>query len=219
MIVLAVDTTSPSGSLALQQDGRLVIEFALDAPDGFAHLIFPAIQEICDRAGVRFAKIDCFAAANGPGSFTGVRVGVSAVKGLAEALGKAAAGASTLRALSSFGNSEFRAVAMDTHRGDVYAAVYDSEGRALMEDSATDFHSWLEALSAPVNQFIFPAADGHLAAALKGTRFDGVSTVEAPSRLAAAVAACAEKDGLAGLWRDPAALDANYVREFSARKQ
>jgi tRNA threonylcarbamoyladenosine biosynthesis protein TsaB len=73
-------------------------------------------------------EIDCFAAASGPGSFTGVRVGLSAVKGMAAALGKPAAGISNLRALASFGNLE---PAIEARRGEVYTAVYDAELRLV----------------------------------------------------------------------------------------
>ena len=72
---------------------------------------------------MRLEEIDCFAAASGPGSFTGVRVGLAAVKGLAEALGKPAVGISNLRALSLFGKAALRAVVLDARRGEVYGAV------------------------------------------------------------------------------------------------
>ena len=108
--ILALDTTSEFGSLAVRANGETVAELALHSSEGFAHLIFPAIEQLLTEAGVRLAEIDCFAAASGPGSFTGVRVGLSAVKGLAEAMGKPAAGVSNLRALSSFGNLPLRAV-------------------------------------------------------------------------------------------------------------
>ncbi|MBV9155995.1 MAG: tRNA (adenosine(37)-N6)-threonylcarbamoyltransferase complex dimerization subunit type 1 TsaB, partial [Acidobacteriaceae bacterium] len=94
MIILALDTSSEFGSLALRPNGQLVAELSLHSTEGFAHLIFPAIEQILTRAGIRLSEIDCFAAASGPGSFTGVRVGLSAVKGLAEATGKRAIGVS-----------------------------------------------------------------------------------------------------------------------------
>ena len=219
MIILALDTTSEFGSLALRSNGVTIAEHQVYSREGFAHLIFQAIDRICRESEVRFAEIDCFAAASGPGSFTGVRVGLSAVKGLAEALGKAAVGISNLRALSSFGKLRVRAVAMDTRRGDVYAAVYDWERRPVIPDSTANFSVWLEALSAPVDEFVFPRASAGLQDLLRATRFATLPVTTAPDYLAAAVAVCAEKDGLQGSWTDPAAVDANYVREFSAREQ
>ncbi len=103
MNILAIDTTSEFGSLAVRRDGILGHELFLDSRDGFGHLLFPAIDEVLARAGLLLRDVDCFAGATGPGAFTGVRVDLASVKGLAEALGKPAAGISNLRALSTFG--------------------------------------------------------------------------------------------------------------------
>jgi len=215
--ILAIDTTSQFGSLALRIDGQTVAEQAVHSQDGYGHLIFPVIQTLIDIAGVRFAEIDCFAAAKGPGSFTGVRVALAAAKGLAEALGKPAAGISNLRALSSFGNLPVRAALADARRGDVYSAVYSSELTLLRPESVSKFPEWLESLDLPVDQFIFEAGSSGHQSALPGTRFEAGSVIEAPPHLAAAIAYCAELDGPAR-WTDPAALDASYVRRSDAEQ-
>jgi len=206
--ILALDTTSPSGSLTIRSNGVTVAELTLHSSDGFAHIIFPAIDQVLSQAGVRLAEIDGFAAASGPGSFTGLRVGLSAVKGLAESMGKPAAGISNLRALASFGNLPLRAVVLDARRGDVFAAVYDDHLQAVIPETVLKLSDWLETLHEPVYQFISPSA----LPALEGTRFAEMPFLEAPQSLAAAVAHCAETD----VWLDPAALDANYVRRSDA---
>ncbi|MFL6464982.1 MAG: tRNA (adenosine(37)-N6)-threonylcarbamoyltransferase complex dimerization subunit type 1 TsaB, partial [Bryobacteraceae bacterium] len=127
MTILALDLTSEYGSLAIRRNRRTLLEQSIHSPDGFAHLVFSAIDEILSRAGINLAEIHCFASASGPGAFTGVRVGLSAVKGLAEALGKRAIGVSNLRALASFGSSPLRAVVLDARRGDVFTSVYDAD--------------------------------------------------------------------------------------------
>ena len=71
----------------------------LHAPDGFAHVIYGYVEEILRRNRVKLAEVDCFAAASGPGSFTGVRVGLACIKGLAEAMGRPAVGVSNLQAI------------------------------------------------------------------------------------------------------------------------
>ncbi|MBV9764261.1 MAG: tRNA (adenosine(37)-N6)-threonylcarbamoyltransferase complex dimerization subunit type 1 TsaB [Acidobacteriaceae bacterium] len=208
MIILALDTTSEFGSLALRSEGQLVAEVSLHSTDGFAHLIFPAIEQILTHAGIRLSEIDCFAAASGPGSFTGVRVGLSAVKGLAEATGKRAIGVSNLQALSSFGNLPLRAVVLDARRGEVYAAVYNARLEPVTPEAVLKFSDWLETLHEPVYQFISPAAS----LKLDGTRFAAMPFVQAPNNLAAAIAECAENR----VPTDPAVLDANYVRRSDA---
>lgn len=196
MTILALDTTSEFGSLALRSNGETIAEITLHSPEGFAHVIFAAIDDLLRRAGVRLAEIDCFAAATGPGSFTGVRVGLSAVKGLAEAMGKPAAGVSNLRALASFGNSARRAVVLDARRGEVYAAVYNSDLEPVVPEAVLKFSAWLKSLE---------AGDYEL-----------ICSPRTPRQLAAAVAYCAELDCARRGWVDPAALDANYVRRSDA---
>ncbi|HEX3683390.1 MAG TPA: tRNA (adenosine(37)-N6)-threonylcarbamoyltransferase complex dimerization subunit type 1 TsaB [Bryobacteraceae bacterium] len=209
MRILALDTTSEFGSLALRSEGATSAELALHSPDGFAHVIFPAVDGLLAGVGVDLADIDCFAAAGGPGSFTGVRVGLAAVKGLAEAMGKRAAGVSNLRALASLGCAPLRAVLLDARRGQIYAAVYNAELEAVAPEAVMELTAWLDSLNGREYEFV---AEAKLRAMLAGTRFEGMPFVEAPRQLAAAVAACVELAG--GV--DPAALDANYVRRSDA---
>lgn len=209
MNILAFDTTSEFGSLALRSNGQTRAEGLLHSQEGFAHLLFGAINELLGRAGVRLEEIDCFAAASGPGSFTGVRIGLAAVKGLAEAMGKLAIGVSNLRALASFGSLPLRAVVLDARRGQVYAAVYNSELEPVVPEAVLALDTWLDSLKAPEYEFI---AETKLLAQLTGRRFDGMQFLEAPRHMAAVVAYCAEKSP--GL--DPAVLDANYVRRSDA---
>lgn len=207
MIILALDTTLELGSAAVRSAGETVAEVTFTSPDGFAHVIFPVLEQLLRDAGVRLAEIDRFAAASGPGSFTGVRVGLSAVKGLAEAMGKPAVGISNLQALGSFGSLPLRAVVLDARREQVYAAVYDANLQAVLPEAVLTLSDWLRTLDEAVYQFISPAA-----VALEGTRFVGMPFVEAPKNLAAAIACCAERAEA----QDPAVLDANYVRRSDA---
>jgi tRNA threonylcarbamoyladenosine biosynthesis protein TsaB len=213
--ILALDTTSEFGSLALRANGETVAELALHSPDGFAHVIFQAIQQLLGDAGFSLDQIDCFAAASGPGSFTGVRVGLSAIKGLAEAIGKPAVGVSNLRAMSSFGNLAHRAVVLDARRGEVFTAIYNAQLEIVVPEAVLKFSTWLETLSLPLYEFIW-ISGAPFRSALEGTRFAEMPFIEVPHNLASAAAGCAEIDGLSGNWLDPAALDANYVRRSDA---
>jgi tRNA threonylcarbamoyladenosine biosynthesis protein TsaB len=134
--ILALDTTSDRAGLALRCDGLTLAELTLDSSEGYAHLIFQAISSLLSNAGVSLQEIDCFAAASGPGSFTGVRVGLAAVKGLAAALGKPAAGISNLRALASFGNLH---PVIDARRSEIYTAVYDPALRLISPETVGPF--------------------------------------------------------------------------------
>lgn len=215
MRVLALDTTSEFGSLVVRANGQNVAEIELHSAEGFAHLIFPAVADLLREAKLSLDQIDCFAAASGPGSFTGVRVGLSAIKGLAEAMGKPAVGVSNLRAMSSLGNLAPRAVVLDARRGEVFTAIYNADLQIAVPEAVVKFPTWLETLCLPLYEFIW-VSGAPFRSELEGTRFADMPFIETPRNLAAAVAYCADIDGQSGKWVDPAALDANYVRRSDA---
>jgi tRNA threonylcarbamoyladenosine biosynthesis protein TsaB len=151
-----------------------------------------------------------FAACAGPGSFTGVRVGLACVKGLADATGKVAVGVSTLEALSTFGSGPLRAVLLDARRGEVYGAVYDRDRNPVVPEAVAKLPVWLQSLPAAEIEFI--GADlTPFAAALAGKE-----TLTAPRAIAAAIARIALSRLRAGQAEDPGTLDANYVRRSDA---
>jgi tRNA threonylcarbamoyladenosine biosynthesis protein TsaB len=200
--VLAVDTTSEFGSIAIAEDCRVVEEVLLHSSDGFAHLLFPAVQALLERHGWPLASIDCFAAAAGPGSFTGVRVGLAAMKGLAETLGRPVAAVSNLRALATLGSKPLRAVFFDARRGEIYGAVYSASGGLVQPETVQKFPEWLAALPSGDLELITPQKAVFAAAA-------GREITEAPRALAGAIALLAEP-------ADPLTADANYVRRSDA---
>ncbi len=213
--ILSLDTTGEFGSLALAEDERVVAELPLHSPDGFAHVLFGHLERLLAAHGWRISEIDCFAAAAGPGSFTGVRVGLAAVKGLAEALAKRALGVSNLQAVASFGSAPLRAVVLDARRGEIYGAVYDVQLELVSPEVVNKFQDWLVTLPEDRLQFVSTNPEA-FEPALAGTRFAGAPVVRAPRALAGAVARIAARRLAAGEAGDPAALDANYVRRTDA---
>jgi tRNA threonylcarbamoyl adenosine modification protein YeaZ len=107
--ILAVDCGGEFASLALSRGGEVLEEAVLHSPEGFGGLVFDQLDGLLARHKTRIGDIDCFGAAAGPGSFTGLRIALSAVKGLAEACGKPALAVSNLEAMASFGAHSRRA--------------------------------------------------------------------------------------------------------------
>ena len=211
-LILAVDTTGEYGSLALMRDGQLLEEALVHAPAGFSPVLYEELSRLLERHGVKLADVACFAAASGPGTFTGVRVALGCVKGLAEAMGKPAVAVSNLQAVARYGGARLRGVALDARRGEVYGAVYDEAGKLVTEEVVAKPGPWLETLPAGVEEFLsndFPLD-------LAGTRFAGARVVTAPRQLAAAIARIAGERLARGEAGDPAGLDANYVRRSDA---
>jgi tRNA threonylcarbamoyladenosine biosynthesis protein TsaB len=207
-LILAVDTTSERGSLALLRGGELLEEAPLDAPTGYSHLLYGALEALLARHAVTLAEIDCFASGAGPATFTGVRVSLACVKGLAEALGRPAVAVSNLEALARFGTARLRGAVLDARRGDLYGAVYDADGRQVTKEVVAAPAAWLAALPAEVEEFLttgFPLT-------VEAPR----RVVVAPAEMAAQIARIAAERLERGEAVDPAALDANYVRRSDA---
>lgn len=194
-MILSIDTTSEFGSIALTEAKVAVEEFALHEPEGFGHVLFGHIERLLARNGTTVQQMECFAAASGPGSFTGVRVGLAAAKGLAEATGKRIVAVSNLRALASFGTAPLRAVTIDARRGEVYAAVYNSDLEIVLPEVVVPLDRWLTGLP-------------------EGCEM--ISSIENRRQLGAAIGRIAWTEFTLGRSNDPAEIDANYVRRSDA---
>jgi tRNA threonylcarbamoyladenosine biosynthesis protein TsaB len=131
MVVLALDTTTPAGSCALAVDGTVVREEASDVSLPPATRLPLDLMRILEHGRVKLGDVDAFAVATGPGSFTGLRIGIATMQGLAFAAGKPLVGVSALDALARIAVTEAagRRIAtwVDAWRGEVYAALYDGE--------------------------------------------------------------------------------------------
>jgi tRNA threonylcarbamoyladenosine biosynthesis protein TsaB len=194
-VILSIDTTSEFGSIALTEANVVIEEVELHAPEGFGHVLYGHIQQLLERRGTTVHQMECFAAASGPGSFTGVRVGLAAAKGLAEATGKRMVAVSNLRALASFGSAPLRAVVIDARRGEVFGAVYNSLLQLVMPEAVLKLEDWLRTLP-------------------EGSEL--ISSMETRRALAAVVGHIAWDEFTLGRSSDPAEIDANYVRRSDA---
>ncbi len=214
-MILAIDTTHEFGSLALTHGGELLEEMPLHAPEGFGQVIYGHIARLLEKHRVSLGEIQCFAAAAGPGSFTGVRVGLACAKGLAEAAGKPVAAISNLEAVAFFGAAPLRAAVLDARRGQIYGAAYTASGEPVSPEVVAAFADWLRTLPHGEIEFLSPTME-RFRPALAGTRFAECKTTPVPQALAAALARIAESRVAAGRAGDPASVDANYVRRSDA---
>jgi tRNA threonylcarbamoyladenosine biosynthesis protein TsaB len=205
--LLALDTTSEYGSIALAEGAELIEETALHSPEGFAQIVFDEIQNLLERHRLKLRDLDGFASASGPGSFTGVRVGLTAVKGLAEACGRRVVAVSNLQALAWFGTRPLRAPVLDARRGEIYGAVYDSELRQIRQEVVVPFNQWITSL---------PRGDVEIITNGFEVQSGGFPVTLAPRALASAIASIAAARFALGRANDPAEIDANYVRRSDA---
>ena len=124
MRILGFDTSAKAASVALSENGKLISEFYLDS--GFTHseTVLPMAKAVLDAARITPADVDLFAVNCGPGSFTGLRIGIAAVKALGMSLNKPCAAVSTLEALAYNMQSTGGIIcaAMDARCNQVYTA-------------------------------------------------------------------------------------------------
>ena len=152
MLMLALESSAKAASIALCENGRL-LSLALQS-SGLTHsrTLLPMAEDLLKNTEHSMKDIDCFAVACGPGSFTGIRIGVSTVKGLSWAADKPCVGVSTLAAMAWNGVSAGGLVCavMDARRSEVYNALFRIEGGRpvrLCSDRAIPLEALFEELA------------------------------------------------------------------------
>lgn len=217
MLLLAADTSGKHGSIALARGDERSFE-ALEvvplAGGTFSAQLVPQIADLFSRRGFSKHNLDGFVVASGPGSFTGLRVGLAAIKGLAEVLRKPIAAVSLLEVLAVAGNLESIVVAaLDAGRNEVYAGEYEvSGGSARLERESL------------LNEEEFVAlARGKLAVvvtpdklALEWAQKHGLQALTVEHPRSDALARIGLKKLLAGETVSAADLEANYIRRSDA---
>jgi len=159
MNILALDTSGPVAGIALLKDGEAVYEAM--ALSRFTHSVsmLPMVEEGFVRTGLVMQDIDLFAVTVGPGSFTGVRIGVSMVKGMAHGTGKPCIGVNALEALAC-GIPFFSGIIcpiQDARAGQVYGAAFNPgmPPQRLMSDEALKLLEYMNQLSSLPGPFLF----------------------------------------------------------------
>lgn len=139
MLVLSLDTTTRAGGCALMRDGQVVREQASDPSRDQAERLPGEIAALLEREAVSLQNIDCFAVATGPGSFTGLRVGIATMQGLAMAAGKPLVGISAFDALALLAD------AMEGEADDVMRSRTSLPGGSLHTRGTAPVVVWIDA--------------------------------------------------------------------------
>ena len=133
MLILALDSTAQVGSVALCQDEALIAEYTLNTGNTHSETLLPMVESVLKIAGYTVDDVDLFVCTAGPGSFTGVRIGASTIKGIAFGKNKPCIGVSTLEALALNGVvlDGILCPAMNARRQQVYNALFACDGTSL----------------------------------------------------------------------------------------
>ena len=128
MLILAVDTTTSFGSTALLENEKLLGEINLDSPETHSERLLPSIHFLLDSFGKTIRDVEGYAVAAGPGSFTGIRIGMSLIKSFVYVSGKPAAPVSSLEALAEkmrLTQGRLFCPVLDARKGEIYSALYE----------------------------------------------------------------------------------------------
>jgi tRNA threonylcarbamoyladenosine biosynthesis protein TsaB len=216
MLLLAVDTTGKFGSIALAQcepDGACdVLEVAPLVGGTFSAQLVPQIAALLEKHGFSKHDIAAFAVAAGPGSFTGLRVGLAAIKALAEVLRKPIAAVSLLEAVAVAAGSRGKLTAvLDAGRNEVFAGEYEATnfGSRLIRERLLSRAEFLDS----ANDWVIVTPDKAIAEA---ARSKGLQVQEIERPRSDAIARLGWEKIQTGETVSPEALDANYIRRSDA---
>jgi tRNA threonylcarbamoyladenosine biosynthesis protein TsaB len=135
VLILALDTCDVRGSVAILRDESLLQVAPHTTNEDYSSWLLPSVTAVLASAGLTLRDIDLYAVAAGPGSFTGVRVGLTTVKAWSEVYGRRIAAVSRLEAIASESNaaSAYVAAFIDARRNQIFAALYRRRAAALLE--------------------------------------------------------------------------------------
>jgi len=226
MISLSIDTCDSRGSIAIRADGYVVGARRHDSAEDYSSWLLPAVDSAVSEAALNFEGLNLIAVATGPGSFTGVRVGLTSAKAWGEVYKTPLVGISRLEAIASQarGTAPWTAAFYDAHRGQIFAALYCSTNHQLelvesdMVGAPLDF---LRVVNAQANRtpVRWISLDPQLLTTLPewNSRAALNEQIElCSSELATAIGKIAEQRVRQGLTTDALHLDANYVRRSDA---
>jgi tRNA threonylcarbamoyladenosine biosynthesis protein TsaB len=226
VIVLAIDTCDSRGSLAAFRDGAVLKVVAHESQEDYSTWLLPAVRECLQGSGLQMKDVEGYAAAAGPGSFTGVRVALTTVKAWSEVYGKRIAGVSRLEAMAAeaSGDSHWVAAFANAQRGQVFGAIYQRKGKELVRsgdelviapgrfvEAAAEFANGQQISWVSTDAECVVGEEAWKAREMSGESVESVSSVRAPMIGRLGLEALAE-----GRFTDALALDANYVRRPDA---
>jgi len=226
VITLAIDTSEARGSVAVLRDGSLRAERAHRDGSDYSGWLLPAVEEVLSEAGSKMEQLEVLAVSTGPGSFTGLRVGLTTVKAWAEVYNKRIVGVSRLEAIarSQTGDCPLVVAFYDAQRGQLFAGLYaKAEGylRRVGDEmviSPGDLVS-LVGGQAGGQRVAWIGLDPELVNKEQGmdARIGaGDRILTCSDELAGDIGMLAEERALRGQFSDPLTLDANYVRRSDA---
>lgn len=228
MILLALDTTDARGSLAVLRDDEVLQAIPHDTPEDYSSWILPAAERALRASALKMQDVEIYSVAAGPGSFTGLRVGLTSVKAWSEVYGGKIAAISRLEAIASqaSGREPFVAAFVDAQREQVFGGVFRREREAtalqlLREElvvSPQGFLDWVSEIAHDAGVAWISMDPEKLTneKAWLERAVTGATIQESPHILAPIIGKIGLQRAKEGRLLDALALDAQYVRRSDA---
>ena len=227
MITLAIDTSEARGSVAVLRGQEILSRRAHSDKSEYSAWLLPAVGVALGEAQTQIENVELLAVSTGPGSFTGLRVGLTTVKAWAEVYQMPVVGVSRLRAMAHLvkDNASLIAACYDAQRGQLFGAAYavdDGELQTILEERVIAPGEFLELVDSRAGKraVTWISLDPELVEKQEGLlqrkRNSGDRVEQCPLELAPSIALLAEESAARGEFSDPVALDANYVRRSDA---
>ena len=225
MWTLAIDTSTTTATVALLQNTETVVEIFVNSGKNHSFILMPITEQICKMADLPIEEIDLFVCTIGPGSFTGVRIGMSTVKGFALATGKPVVGVSTLEALAMnlSGSRIIVCPMLDARKNQVYTALYRTDGNSapemMREETVTEIKCFLQSIDE--NVIFLGDGAGKYAKIIKDTLVEKAHfTIGINNHIRASmVGLLGEKKLRDGEWMDSISLMPKYLRPSDAESK
>ncbi len=219
MRILAVDTTTELGGVGLGVDGVLEGAVLLRTPQRYSETLIPMADFLLGQLKASLEQIDLLAVATGPGSFTGVRIGLAVVKAIGQSREISGLGISTLEALAySFeGHDDTVAPMLDARRDQIFGAVYswrDTVAEVPVEERVGEPGAWLESIPSHMNPLFVGTGAVVYRDVIRKSRPESRLVAEQPPLLSALIRLAAARAGEAGPVAD---IRANYIRPSDAQ--
>jgi tRNA threonylcarbamoyladenosine biosynthesis protein TsaB len=220
VLILALDTASPSGSIAVLRGEKVIGEVATKSGETYSSRMFRQLAFLLGELEISPDAFDLFAVNAGPGSFTGLRVGLTAAKGWAEMYGKPVVPVSGLQAVAEQSRRDGLIVPLlDARRGEIYFGFYERNAAGLArreEDQVGSPEEFLSALAEEKNALVVSPDLAAFPELEKRLREDGIACETVSWVLAPIIGRLAHRASERREVVDALTLDANYVRRSDA---
>ena len=223
MNILAIDTSSLNATVSVINDDKLLGEFTISNKNTHSQIIMPMLDEMLKFAGVDIDDIDVFATAIGPGSFTGLRIGIATAKALAQGGNKKIIGVSALEGLAEnvYEDGKIICPIIDARRNDVYNALY-LNGECIEKERAINIESLLAEFKDEEKKIIFVGDGVLMHRELIIEKLGNKAQFASPSKImakASSIANIALRRAINEDYDDIYSLEPIYLRQSQAERE